>query len=222
MSPMMTRAAALAVALMMTAGVVAPAHADEISVPTGKAFPFLEKFLKLPPADKTRFRLIYSPRFDGKPISGQKATLIEASGARTVIPIGADGFFERTPSLAQLSDAKVVFDAPAGAKFGSMMSFVTTLKPDTDYEVKELVATVEETNSVIRRQAGPAAMLAPKMGGVAFVKAAGGVAVFPDGRTKPLPQVKETPYFLAEDFQGAVQVKLTKTPTKVGFYPKKK
>ena len=218
----MTHRTGLALAFVVAASAVSPASADDLTVPTGKAFPFLEKFLKLPPSDKTRFRLIYSPRFDGKAISGQKATLIEANGARTVIPIGADGFFERTPSLAQLSDAKVVFDAPVGAKFGSMMSFVTTLKPETEYEVKDLVATVEETNSVIRRQAGPAAVLAPKMGGVAFVKAVGGVAIFADGRTQPLPQVKETPYFRPEDFQGAVRVKLTKSPTKVGFYPKKK
>lgn len=208
----MTKRAALALALSLATLATSPVQAAELVVPTAKAFPFLETFLKLPPRDKTRFRLTYAPRFDGKPFVGQKATLIDANGARTVIPIGADGFYERTPSLAQLS----------GAKFATTMSFVTTLQPETDYEVKDLVATVEETNSVIRRQAGPAAMLAPKMGGVAFVKAMGGVAVFADGATRPLPQVKETPYFRAEEFPGAVRVKLTKLPTKVGFYPKKK
>ena len=218
----MTKRAALALALSLATLATSPVQAAELVVPTAKAFPFLETFLKLPPRDKTRFRLTYAPRFDGKPFVGQKATLIDANGARTVIPIGADGFYERTPSLAQLSGARVIFDAPAGAKFATTMSFVTTLQPETDYEVKDLVATVEETNSVIRRQAGPAAMLAPKMGGVAFVKAMGGVAVFADGATRPLPQVKETPYFRAEEFPGAVRVKLTKLPTKVGFYPKKK
>ncbi|ALL13820.1 hypothetical protein [Caulobacter henricii] len=211
-----------ALALVLAMAAAAPALAGQLTVSTDKAFPFLERFLKLSPSEKARFRLIYSPRVNGKPIIGQKATLIESNGNRTVIPINADGYYEKTPSLAQLSDAKIAFDAPVGTKFGTSMAFLTTLKAETEYEVKDLVATVEETNGVIRRQAGPAAMLAPKMGGIAFVKAQGGVAVFADGRTKPLPQVKETPYFLHDEFPGAVKVKLTKTPTRVGFYPKKK
>ncbi|WP_419317440.1 hypothetical protein ACN2C7_13285 [Caulobacter sp. ErkDOM-E] len=79
-----------------------------------------------------------------------------------------------------------------------------------------------EANTVISRAAGPMGMLLPKMTGIAFVKAAGGLAVFADGRTQPLPLIKETPYFRPEDFKGAVRVKLTKSPTKVGFYDRKK
>jgi hypothetical protein len=212
----------LGLAAVTVVATATPLRAEEISVPVGKAFPFLENFLKLPPAEKTRFRMVYAPRFDGKPLPAQKATLVEANGTRTPLPIGADGYYERTPTLAQLKDARVLLDGPKGAKFGTTMSFVTTLKPSTEYEVRELVATVDETNATIRKNAGPAAMLAPKMGGIAFRDGEGAVAVYPDGRTKPLPAFRNTPVFWPEDFAGAARVRLTKAPSTVRFAPKKK
>jgi len=214
--------AGLALTAVMALAVATPLRAEEQTYPVAKAFPFLETYLKLPPADKTRFRLIYAPRLDGKFLSGQKATLVEANGTRTSLPIGADGFYERTPTLAQLKDAKVLLDGPKGAKLGVTMTFVTTLKPATEYEVRDLVATVDETNASIRKHAGPAAMLAPKMGGIAFRDGEGAVAVYGDGRTRPLPELRGTPVFWPEDFAGATRVRLAKAPSAVRFAPKKK
>lgn len=199
-----------------------PALAEKLA-PAAKAFPYLDKFLKVPAAERSKVRLGYSLSRDGKPLANLKVTLIEPNGARTPLPVNEAGTFERLPTLAQLeSGAKLSLDLPEDAKIGSSLNFMTQLKPASEYEVAELTATVNQAGAVIGKVAGPAALLAPKMTGVVFSKAEGGVAIFADGRTQPLPEIQESPYFRPDDFKGAVRVKLTKAPTKVGFYAKKK
>lgn len=215
----MKRALILAVAI---AAAATPAFAEK-TVPADKALPFLDKFLKVPPAERTRLKLSYAIRHDGQMMPNLKATLVEKSGARTPLPINAEGFFERLPTLAQLEgDAAIVLDAPADMKLGTMMNFGTQLKLAAEYDARELAATVSEANTVIGKAAGPMSFMAPKMTGIAFPKAEGGTVVFADGHTAPLPEAKDVPYFRPADHQGAVRGKLTKTPTKVGFYDGKK
>lgn len=210
----------LATAILFAAAT--PALAEKIG-PAAKAFPYLERFLKVPAAERSRVRLGYALSRDGKPLPNLKAVLIEPGGARTPLPVTAEGVFERLPTLAQLeAGAQLSLDLPADAKVGTSLNFGTQFKPALEYEVRELAATVTEANTVIGKAAGPLSALAPKMTGIAFAKAGSGVAVFADGRTQPLPMVKETPYFKPEDFKGAVRVKLAKAPTRVGFYDKKK
>jgi hypothetical protein len=213
------RALVLAAAL---AAAATPALAEK-TAPAGKVMPFLDKFLKVPPAERSRVRLNYALRHEGQPLPNLKATLVEKNGTRTLLPVNADGYFERLPTLAQLeAGADIVFDVPADWKMGTMMAFGTQLKPAAEYDARELVATVDEANTVIGKAAGPMAFMAPKMSGVMFPKADAGVVVFADGHSQPLPQEKENPYFRPADFKGAVQVKLTKTPTKVALYGGKK
>lgn len=215
----MKRALILAVAI---AAAATPALAEK-TVPADKALPFLDKFLKVPPAERSRLKLSYAIRHDGQMMPNLKATLVEKSGARTPLPINAEGFFERLPTLAQLEgDPTIVLDAPADMKLGSMMNFGTQLKPAAEYDARELTATVNEANTVIGKAAGAMSFMAPKMTGIVFSKAEGGTIVFADGHTAPLPEAKDVPYFRPADHQGAVRVKLTKTPTKVGFYDGKK
>lgn len=218
----MRRIASLILALGLAAS-AAPALAEQ-TVPASKLLPFLDKFLKVPPGERTRLKLSYALRREGQPLANAKAVLVEKGGARTPLPINGDGYFERLPTLAQLeSDADIVLaDVPADAKLGKVMSFGTQLKPAAEYEVRELAATVNEANTVIGKAAGPMSFMAPKMTGVVFPKAEGGSIVFADGHSAPLPETKDTPYFRPADHQGAVRVKLTKTPTKVGFYDGKK
>lgn len=216
----MSRCLFLLVAVVVA--VATPALAEKVA-PAGKVLPFLDKFLKVPPAERSRLKVTYAVRRNGKPIPNLKATLVEAGGARSPMPINADGYFERLPTLAQLqAGANLAFDVPEDTKLGAAMNIGTQLKPAAEYDVKELAATVAEANAVISKAAGPMAMMAPKMSGVAFPKAESGVAVFADGNTRPLPEVQETPYFRPADFKGAVRVKLTKSPTKVALYEGKK
>ena len=215
----MKRALILAAVL---AAVATPALAEK-TAPAGKVFMFLDKFLKVPPAERTRMKLSYGINHEGQPASNLKATLVEKNGTQTPMPINADGNFERLPTLVQLNgDPSVVFDVPADWKMGTRINIDPQLKPAAAYDARELTATVDESNAVIGKAAGVMAFMAPKMGGIAFIKAESGVVVFADGHTTPLPQAKETPYFVPADHKGAVQVKLTKTPTRVAFYQGKK
>ena len=204
------------------AAAATPALAEK-SAPANKVFSYLDKYLKIPPAERTRVRLGYGVRHDGKPIPNLKATLVEKNGAKTPMPLTPDGNFERLPTLTQLQgDATMVFDVPADWKMGSVLDFQTQFKPATEYDVRDLMATVDEANAVIGKAAGVASFMVPKMSGIAFLKAESGAAVYADGRTVALPLAKGAPYFLAAEHQGAVRVKLTKTPTRVAFYQGKK
>jgi len=215
----MKRALILAAVL---AAAATPALAEK-TAPAGKVFMFLDKYLKVPPSERTRMKISYGIRHEGQPAANLKATLVEKNGVRTPMPINADGYFERLPTLAQLSgDPSLVFDVPADWKLGSRIDIDPQIKPTADYDVRELTATIDEANTVIGKAAGVAAFMAPKMSGIAFLKGEGGVAVFADGHTVPLPEAKGMPYFLPADHKGAVRVKLTKTPTKVAFYQGKK
>lgn len=216
---MRRRALILAVATLAVAG---PAFAEKSAQAT-KVLPFLDKFLKVPAAERTRLKLTYAVRHEGKAQPNLKATLVERSGARTPLPVDADGFFERLPTLAQLEgDPAIVFDVPPGWKMGTTMNIGTALKPSQDYDANELAATVTEANTVIGKAAGVMSMMAPKMTGIYFPKAEGGVVTYPGGRTAPLPQANGAPYFRPADHKGAARVKLTKSPSKVAFYDGKK
>lgn len=226
MSILLKRRAALAGLLLLVATPLALATAQADSgkiVPAAKVFPFLEAMLKVPPAERARIKVTYVLRRDGKPAAGIKATLVETNGARTPLPIDDQGRFERLPTLAQLQGkAQLALDAPADAKFGAAMQLDPVLKPAADYDARELVATVDESNSAIRKAAGAMALMAPQMTGLVFQKADSGVATFPNGSTKPLPVNAGTVVFRPDDFKGAVRVRLAKTPTAVDYYDKKK
>ena len=215
----MKRALILATVL---AAAATPALAEK-TAPATKVLPYLDKYLKVPPAERSRVRLSYAIRHEGKPVPNLKVTLVEKNGARTPLPVNADGYFERLPTVAQLQgDPDLVFDVPADFKMNTLMDFQTQLKPGTQYDARELAATVDEANAVIGKVAGVASFMVPKMTGIVFVKADGGSIAFADGHAAPLPEDKDLPYFRPADHQGAAQVKLTKTPTKVAFYQGKK
>lgn len=217
----MRRALALALGAVLAAAAT-PALAEK-SAPAGRVMMFLEKFLKVPPAERSRVKLNYAIRHDDKPAGNIKATLVEKSGARTPLPINAEGYFERLPSLAQLDgDPQIVFDVPSDWKMGSVVDFAPQLKAAAEYDVVDLSATVTEANVVMGRAGGLLAFAAPKMSGVVFEKAGGGIVMFADGHSAPLPTIAMGPYFRPTDFKGAVRVKLTKTPSRVAFYSGKK
>lgn len=212
----------LILAAALTAVSTTPALAEK-TAPADKVFPFLGRFLAMPAAERGRMKLSYAVRHEGQMIPGLKATLVEKNGTRTPLPVNAEGYFDRLPNAAQLGGGpSVVLDVPADWKMGSLMDLAPALKPAQEYDVRELTATVNETNGVIGKAAGIASLMAPKMSGITFLKAESGVVVFADGHTAPLPEAKEMPYFRPEDHKGAVRVKLTKTPTKVAFYVGKK
>lgn len=216
------RTTLLALALLTLAPAAAVADGGK-SVPATKIFPFLEAFLKVPAAQRNRLKLSYGLRQDGKPVGGVKAMLVEAGGARTLLPIAADGRFERLPSLAQLqAKAMVTLDVPAESKFGVSLDLSPTLKPAQEYDARDLAAAVNEANAVIGKAAGPLALAIPDMTGIVFAKAEAGVAVLADGRTQALPLVAGAPVYRPVQFKTATRVRLSRTPAELGFDDKKK
>jgi hypothetical protein len=214
---------ALSLTLAAVLAVVATPALAEKTAPAGKVFMFLDKFQSVPPAERARLKLAYGIRHDGKMAPNLKATLVEKTGARTPLPINGEGYFERLPTPAQLNgDPTIVFDVPADWKMGTLVDFSPQLKPAAEYDVRDLNATVAEANSVIGKAGGMISFMIPKMTGIAFEKGDDGVVIFADGHTAPLPEINGGPYFRPTDHQGAVRVKLTKTPTKVAFYQGKK
>ena len=220
------RRTALAAMIALAAVCAAPLSLADTGkvVPAAKVFPYLEAFLKVPAAERARLKVSYSLRRDDKPPVGVKAALLEAGGARTPLSIdSATGRFERLPTLTQLqAKVQVAFDAPPSTKFGIVMDLDPALKPAMDYETRELIATVTESNAAIRKAAGPMAMMAPTMTGIAFAKAETGAVLFPNGSMQPLPVIEGMPYYRPEQFKGATKVRLGKMPASIGFYDKKK
>lgn len=193
------------------------------TAPATKVFSFLEAFLKVPPAERSRIKVSYALMRDGKRATGVKATLIEAGGARTPLPMDGEGRFERTPTLAQLqAKAQVSFDVPADTKLGSTMLLDPVLKPAAEYDARELIATVEESNRTIRKAAGAMALMAPQMDGLKFMAAESGTVIFPNGSSKPLPVSTGGVIFEPGQFKGASRVRLAKTPSAVDYYIAKK
>ncbi|CAN5176819.1 hypothetical protein BH10PSE4_BH10PSE4_21490 [soil metagenome] len=220
MTPFRRAVASALIALAL----VSTAHAEAgKTVPATKVFPFLEALLKVPAAERARLKVTYGLRHDGKPAAGVRGALIEANGARTPISTDANGRFDRTPTLAQLQgNAQLLLDVPADAKFGAGMQLDPALKPAAEYDVRELEATIVESNAAIRKAAGAMAMMAPQMTGLVFAKAESGVAVFPNGSSQPLPASKGDVVFRSGQFKGATRVRLARTPATVDFYDKKK
>jgi hypothetical protein len=127
------------------------------------------------------------------------------------------------PTLAQLqAKAQLHLDVPATAKFGTAMLLDPVLKPAADYDARELGTTVEESNGAIRKAAGAMALMAPQMEGLSFQKAESGVAIFPNGSSRPLPSDAGAVVFEPDQFRGATRVRLAKTPTAVDYYDRKK
>lgn len=226
MSAAKTKRALGVAGLCLALGLAAtPATAREKAVPTDKMFIYLDKFLKVPPQERSRMRLRYVLRDQGKPLGGVKATLVEANGARTPLPVGDDGAFERLPTLAQLQGkSKVVFeDLPADKKFSLSMSPAPALKPALEYDARELGLSVSESNAAMRKAAGPMlSVMVPKVAGIGFVGAQSGQAIYADGRAEPLPLTGGAPVFRPDVQKGAVKVRLARMPTYVGFDDGKK
>ncbi len=214
--------AATALSLVLVSA-AAPAIARGKSVPADKVFVYLDRFLKVPAQERSRMRLGYVLRSDGKPLGGVKVVLVESNGATTPLPLGPDGEFDRLPTLAQLnSKARLVF-LPADKKFGVSMGPMPVLKLAQDYDARELALTVSESNAAMRKAAGPGlSLMVPKLPGIGFVGAQGGQIVYGDGRTEALPIVGGAPVFYPEAHKGAARVKLSRTPARVVFDDGKK
>jgi len=209
------RAVLLGFSAAATVAVLAsgPAAAAGKSVDAKKVFPYLDAYLKLPAAERSRFRLTYLFTRDGKPLAAP-VWLIDGA-AKTPIPLRGDGAAARLPTLAQLDGAKVQIDVEEGVKLGVHMIMEPTLAPAADLDARELAAAYAQCTVGIKKSLGILAMAMPKLSGVVFVGVPSGEAELADGRRVPLPVVKGAVTFMPSALPGARVLHFPKAPSRV-------
>lgn len=202
------------------------ALADVKTYTLKKAFPFLDGYLSLPPADRTRFYLAYRAYRNKRPVTDVKATLVAANGARTPMTVDAHGVVERLPSLAELrSRATIEVDDPQ-VVLGTELR--AALPSSTRVDVGEIAAALAQVNAAIVKLAGALSFVAPKFTAAYFPDAGEGRAMTGDGRAEVLPLftapvLGPVPYFEPASLSGARLVVLDRPPSRVllGGHPKK-
>lgn len=186
-------------------------------VSLGKAFPYYDLYLKLPPAERNRFAMAYYVMRDGKPAAGLKAWIIEGA-TRTPIVYGADGHAPMLPTLAQLQSAMIQFDVPQDVKLKPTPELRATLASSTQLDAAAIGAAIVQADTAAHKMAGGMAFIVPKIAAAQFPGAGSGQAVAP-GRAMPLAAGKYGPVYNPAKEPGARTIALAKAPNHIMLTP---
>ena len=198
--------ALLALAPLALANVSA-AHAEERRVPAKKVFPYLDAYLRIPPAGRSRFTLGYqfkAARPDG-------LWLIDGE-TRTPLPITPDGRIARLPTAAQIDRAQVLVAGPPKTRYAIALNIEPLLASAPDLDAATLTAAVSQAAAAIKAFAGPLRFVLPRPDAVSFPGALGGEVIYADGRHAPLPLDKGVARFAPADHPGARLVRFKAAP----------
>lgn len=187
-----------------------------VALPAKKMFPYLEAYLSLPPAERSRFAMAYRALIDGKPAVGLKLVLLDGA-QRTPLPIDGFGRISRQPSLAQLrsAQAKVEVTGPEGHKFGLALDLEPAIAPAAEIDAHALAQACDQATAGAKKAAGVMGFAAPRLDRVVFEGAAGGQAVTANGRTVALAVVKGEPVFDPAKLPDARVVRFTRAPRRL-------
>lgn len=189
-------------------------------VKLSKVFPFLDKYLAIPPGERNRFVLSYSFMIDGKPAAGLKAMIVEADGRRTPLGFTPDGRVARLPTVAQLASASLVVDAPAETKMGVRLNLEPLIAPAQEIAARDLEASLVQANSGMAKAGGLIAFALPKLTGVSFPGVVSGKARLANGAEVPLPVAQGAPFYDPKAIKGATTIVLARVPTRLAFKDK--
>ena len=204
------------ITLMGALALAAPATAaDGKQVDAKKVFPYLDAYLKLPAADRSRFRLAYYFKSGGKPLTAP-AWLVDGAQRQPLI-LRADGRAERAPTLAQLEHGKVQIDIAPGSKVGVSMSVEPLVAPAKDMDARDLAAALSQASTGVRKALGVLAMAMPKLEVVQFHGVTSGEAELADGRRAPLPVVGGVVTYDPAKLAGVKTLRFPKAPSRVEF-----
>jgi hypothetical protein len=192
--------------------VASPAAAADKLVDPKKVFSYLDAYLRLPAAERSRFKLNYYLHIGPQPLTAP-VWLVEGA-KRTPIPLRADGRVERLPTPAQLDGAKLQFGVEEGTKLGCTVGIETMAPPAAEMDAREVAASLVQAAAGVRKAAGIMAMAMPKLTQVSFPGAPSGDVVMADGKRAPLPLLKGVPSFNPSDFPGARTLRFPKAPLK--------
>jgi hypothetical protein len=178
--------------------ITSAAHAAErtASVPLKKLFPYLEAYLSLPPAERSRFVMAYRLLSAGKPDPSLKVVVV-AGGQRTPLSLDDFGRIARLPTVAQLkmADAKAEVTGPQDRKFNLSLDIEPAMAPAAEMDAHALALASQQATIGAKKAAGVLGFAAPKLDRVVFEGAAGGQALNAQGKATALAVVKGNPVF---------------------------
>ena len=189
----------------------------EKTVDVLRVFPMLDRFLSIPPADRSKLALGYEVRRDGRPGSDVGLTLL-LRGHRVPLPIAPDGKVMRLPTSGDLAEkAQVLVSAPKDSKLAIQLDFGTSISPTNEISAADCDLAVSQAANAIKKAAGMiGGFLAPHVSRVSFPNAEGGVALGVDGRVlQPLPQIAGVEVYEPGHIKGARTLRFTKPPSVV-------
>jgi len=200
------------------------ALADDNHLPLAKAFPLLDVYLGLPPAERSRFYLAFRAVRDKRPAADVHATIVAANGARVPVAFDRQGVVMRLPALADLKTAQFEIQ---GAPFKLFPELRCAMAPAMRVDPAALVLALAQVNAAVAKVAGALSVMAPKLTAAYFPDAGNGQALMGDGRTTPLPVFAAPIYGPVAYFEpakaiGAKAVLLTRAPSRIllGGHPK--
>lgn len=217
--PAPTRRLIAAAPLLLAAGLAGPALGQARKVaPARRLFPFLDRYLQIPAAQRSRFRLAYHLSRDGRPAAGVRAWYVQGE-ARSPILVAADGRLSPLPTLAQWREAEVELDVPADTPLGVNMSLEAVVTPAARMAAAPLAEAVDQARAAIRRAAGLMGFAAPRMAAVTLRDAGSARVELTGGREAALPLAGGHPRFEPGAHRGAEAVVCGRAPTRLLIGP---
>lgn len=208
-----------AAAAPVRAGPVAAASPRAVKVetqPVGKVFPFLGFYYRVDPVRRTRFQLAYRlhERGSDAPV---RVTLLD--GGESALPLDAEGWFERLPTLAELGpQARVRIESAAGSHLTLSVSPEALVRSAPEMAPPELAAAADQLNAALRTS-GPLGFAIPKFTRVLFAGASGASGVDAAGRAAPLALQRGTPMVALAELGRLRALRFDKPPSKVLLIP---
>jgi hypothetical protein len=184
-----------------------------------KVYPYLSRFMRMPPGQHDRFVLAYYAMANGRPATRLRLTF-EAGPDRWPIPIAQDGLIEREPTVQELeSDARVRVEGPDETALSITQEVHPNFPPARTLDADELRAALAQVTAASRRLAGPFGFAVPRLERAEFHGVGTGEAVYADGRTARLKLYYGNPYFDA-DMEGVKTLRFPRPPERIELEPK--
>lgn len=199
-----------------------PAFAGGVQrIPLAKAFRYLDSYLGLAPALRSRFHLAFRALRNERPAPGLKAAIVVPGVGATPLPLNAQGEVTQLPTLGELKKSNAVLVVDGADNF----RFATEIRPDvapsTRIDAGELALALRQANVAIAHLAGPFDVVAPKLDIILFPDAGSGQAVLANGRVAQLPMTNAVkalgvvPYYDPNSLPGARMLSLARPPSRI-------
>lgn len=213
---------ALSVALSPVIAEAAPVGQIETKeVPASRLFPLLKGFLSQPASARDQIQLAYVVRVKHVPVSALDFKLKDGANV-TKLTLGSDNRITPLPTLAQLNrNAVVVATGPNNVSLAMKLKVYSTQSPARTLSAADMTKAVNQTQTVGKKAAGPAAMLISLPDRVFFAGAGRGTVTLSNGQVKTLPVTTKgeypagTPYFYPSDYPGAATLNFERVPQRI-------